>query len=77
MQDNTLNPDLNANETEELVAIARKLGFNKVADRLLGDDVEDDEEETAFDDGGSRLPSQHSRRAVFETLRGMGVSWGE
>lgn len=75
--DLSLDPDLNADETEELVNLARKHGFHKVASKLLGEDVEDEEEDNAFDDCGSRLPSQHSRKAVFETLRNMGVSWGE
>ena len=77
MIDNTIDPDLNSSETEELVAIARKFGFDKVASRLLGEEVEEEEEETSFDDCGSRLPSQHSRRAVYDTLKNMGVEWGE
>lgn len=77
MIDNALSPDLHSSETEELVAIARKFGFDKVANKLLGEEDEEETEETSFDDGGSRLPSQHSRRAVYDTLRSMGVEWGE
>lgn len=72
MPDNTLSPDLNSSETEELVTIARKLGFDKVANKLLGEEVEEEENEFDFSDGGSILPSQHSLRAVYETLRSMG-----
>ena len=67
------NLNINQEETEELVALARSLGFDKVASKLLGEDVEEDEENEAYDDCGSKLPSQHSRSAVFDTLRSMGV----
>ena len=71
------NLNINQEETEELVAIARSLGFDKVASKLLGEDVEEDEENEAYDDCGSKLPSQHSRSAVFDTLRSMGVDWND
>ena len=71
------NLDISAEETEELVAIARSLGFDKVASKLLGEIVEEDEESDAYDDCGSKLPSQHSRRAVFDTIRSMGVEWND
>ena len=67
------NLNISAEETEELVTIARSLGFDKVASKLLGEDVEEDEENEAYNDTGSVLPSQHSRRAVYDTLRSMGV----
>jgi len=69
------NLNINQKETEELVAIARSLGFDKVASKLLGEDVEEEEENEAYDDCGSKLPSQHSRSAVFDTLKSMGVEW--
>jgi hypothetical protein len=71
------NLNISAEETEELVAIARSLGFDKVASKLLGEVVEEDEEIEAYDDCGSKLPSQHSRGAVFETLKSMGVDWND
>lgn len=71
------NLNINQEETEELVALARSLGFDKVASKLLGEDVEEDEENEAYDDCGSKLPSQHSRSAVFDTLRSMGVDWND
>ena len=72
------NLNINPEETEELVAIARSLGFDKVASKLLGEDVEEDvEENEAYNDSGSVLPSQHSRRAVFDTIRSMGVEWND
>lgn len=77
MKDSTLNPDLSPAETEEYVEIARRLGLHKVAARLLGEDDEDEETETEFDDNGTRLPSMHSRSAVNETLRSMGVEWSD
>ncbi len=77
MQDASLNPDLNVSETEELVAIARKFGFDKVASKLLGEETEEEENETEFEETGTRLPSQHSRRAVHDTLRSMGVEWAD
>jgi hypothetical protein len=67
------NLNISVEETEELVSIARSLGFDKVASKLLGEDVEEDEENEAYNDTGSVLPSQHSRSAVFDTLRSMGV----
>jgi hypothetical protein len=69
------NLNINQEETEELVAIARSLGFDKVASKLLGEDVEEEEEIESYDDCGSKLPSQHSRSAVFDTLKSMGVEW--
>lgn len=77
MSDSTLSPDLNSSETEELVTIARKFGFDKVANKLLGEEVEEETDDNAFDDCGSRLPSQHSRSAVYDTLRSMGVEWND
>lgn len=71
------NLDISVEETEELVTIARSLGFDKVASKLLGEDVEEDEENEAYNDTGSVLPSQHSRRAVFDTIRSMGVEWND
>jgi len=71
------NLNINPEETEELVALARSLGFDKVAAKLLGEDVEEEEEIESFDDGGSKLPSQHSRSAVFDTLKSMGVDWND
>jgi hypothetical protein len=69
------NLNINQEETEELVAIARSLGFDKVASKLLGEDVEEEEEIESYDDCGSKLPSQHSHSAVFDTLKSMGVEW--
>ena len=77
MKDASLNPDLHSDETEELVSIARKFGFDKVAAKLLGEETEEEENETEFEETGTRLPSQHSRRAVYDTLRSMGVEWAD
>jgi hypothetical protein len=73
--DTTLDADLN--ENTELVTIARKFGFEKVVSKLIGDDAEEEENEMVFEETGSRLPSHHSSRAVFDTLKSMGVHWGE
>lgn len=75
--DASLNPDLRPDDTEELVAIARKFGFDKVAAKLLGEETDDEESEMEFEETGTRLPSQHSRRAVHDTLRSMGVEWND
>ncbi len=71
-----LDPDIQTSETEELVKIANNFGLHKIAKNLLREE-EDEEEETLpeFEECGTRLPSQHSRSAVWGTLRGMGVSW--
>jgi len=76
MKDNSFNPENNPEETEELVAIARKFGFDKVASKLLGEDVEDDTEDEFSEESG-KLPSQHSFKAVNDTLKGMGIEWGD
>jgi len=72
-----LDPDINTSETEELVKIANKCGLHKIAKNLLREEEDEEEEETLspFEECGTRLPSQHSRSAVWGTLRGMGVSW--
>jgi hypothetical protein len=75
--DTTLDADLNENENTELVTIARKFGFEKVVSKLIGDDAEEEENEMVFEETGTRLPSHHSSRAVFDTLKSMGVHWGE
>ena len=64
-------------ETEELVEIARRHGFHKVVDKLLGNDDEDDDEDGHEVDSleSSHLPSRQSRGAICDTLRWMGCAW--
>ena len=64
---------IHQSETEELVSLARSLGFYKVAEKLLGQD-EDDEDDLDNEDEseGEILPSQRSFGAVYRTLRTMG-----
>ncbi len=67
----------NEQEAQELSKLARNLGLNKIADKIVGVDDEDEEQEEFDALSHHRPPSASGFRAVSQTMRWMGASWGD
>jgi hypothetical protein len=75
-----MKKDIAANEEEarELTKLARNLGLGKIADKISGISEDEDEEEREFDAlSHHRPPSASGYRAVTQTMKWMGASWGD